>query len=168
MYAVIRGAKLFTLLPPTDILYLEEREFQTMKYKIKKKGITSDNDTVSDQATLVGRVKLSDLELTSIGCPSETLNWICTDPDDPHVLEKFPNFHFAHPIRCAVQPGEILYIPGDLMATFLSSFYIFKLQVQISFTVTDVTNLFYCSDVVPSSVSVMPNYCCQLLVRSKV
>ena len=67
---------MFTLLPPTDILYLEEREFQTMKYKIKKKGIHSDYDTVSDQATLVGRVKQSDLELTSFGCPSET----CREP----------------------------------------------------------------------------------------
>jgi Cupin-like domain len=168
MYAVIRGAKIFTLLPPTDILYLEEREFQTMKYKIKKKGISSDDDTVSDQATLVGRVKQSDLELTSIGCPSETLKWICTDPDDPNVLEKFPTFHYAHPIRCTVKPGEVLYIPGDSMAIFLSSFYIFRLQVHISFILNDFSNDLSCSDVVPSSVSVMLNYCCQLLVRSKV
>jgi Cupin-like domain len=168
MYAVISGAKTFTLLPPTDILYLEEREFQTMKYKIKKKGIPSDDDTVSDQATLIGRVKQSDLELTSIGCPSETLNWICTDPDDPNVLEKFPNFHFAHPIRCTVQPGEVLYIPGDLMAIFMSSFVLLRVHLYNSFILNDFSNHFYCSDVVPSSVSIMLNYCCQLLVRSKV
>ena len=137
MYAVIRGAKMFTLLPPTDILYLEEREFQTMKYKIKKKGIPSDDDTVSDQAALVGRVKQSDLELTSIDCPSETLKWICTDPDDPNVLKKFPTFHFAHPIRCTVQPGEILYIPGDLMATFMSSVMYLLAHLHICFILNE-------------------------------
>lgn len=128
---------MFTLLPPTDILYLEEREFQTMKYKIKKKGIPSDDDTVSDQAALVGRVKQSDLELTSIDCPSETLKWICTDPDDPNVLKKFPTFHFAHPIRCTVQPGEILYIPGDLMATFMSSVMYLLAHLHICFILNE-------------------------------
>lgn len=117
MYAVIAGEKKFTLLPPTDILYLEEREFQTMKYKIKRKGMYSDHEIAEDHsslATVVGRVQKEDLELTSTGCPSETLKWISTDPDDPDVLKKFPNFRFAHPIRCTVQPGEVLYIPGDL------------------------------------------------------
>lgn len=142
MYAVIRGEKIFTLLPPTDILYLEEREFQTMKYKIKEKGIPLDNETVSDQATLVGRVIQSELELTSIGCPSEALKWICTDPDDPNVLKKFPNFHFAHPIRCTVQPGEVLYIPGEqhFMATIMCSFYVYNGSLHISFILNDFSN----------------------------
>jgi hypothetical protein len=36
MYAVISGEKTFTLLPPTDILYLQTKECQKMIYNVKK------------------------------------------------------------------------------------------------------------------------------------
>ena len=125
MYAVITGAKTFTLLPPTDILYLEKNEYSTMKYQLKKEyhnekggemcpSIDVDIDNSEESLPILNnRVGIHDLELISNKCPSESLNWISTNPDDPDVLRKFPNFKYAHPIRCTVRPGEILYIPGE-------------------------------------------------------
>ena len=121
MYAVITGEKTFTLLPPTDILYLKEKEYSTMQYKIKgchssqpasQCAAESNNQLLG--VPVVGRLKKADLELTSAGCPSSSLMWIETDPDDPEVLKKHPAFRYAHPIRCKIQPGEVLYIPGRM------------------------------------------------------
>lgn len=122
MYAVITGEKTFTLLPPTDILYLKEKEYSTMQYKIKMSchSSKSASDCVVESnyqengVPVIGRLKKSDLELTTAGCPSSSLMWIGTDPDDPDVLTEHPAFRYAHPIRCKIQPGEVLYIPGIL------------------------------------------------------
>lgn len=120
MYAVITGEKTFTLLPPTDILYLEEKEVQSMQYEVREGYSANDKEEAcsgvsnpQDCLILDKRLKKVDLRLTSSGCPTDSLTWICTDPDDPEVLTKHPNFKYAHPLRCKVQPGEILYIPGE-------------------------------------------------------
>ena len=120
MYAVISGAKTFTLLPPTDILYLEQSEYPTMKYQLNSAYLGDNGNGVHqslNKATdilpvLKKRLKADDLRLSHETCPSESLTWISTNPDDPDVLKKSPNFKYAHPIRCTVLPGEILYIPG--------------------------------------------------------
>jgi hypothetical protein len=125
MYAVITGEKTFTLLPPTDILYLKEKEYSTMQYKIKMSYHSSqpaneyavDSNNQLHEAPVVGRLKKADLELTAAGCPSSSLTWIETDPDDPDVLKEHPAFRYAHPIRCKIQPGEVLYIPGTTKCT---------------------------------------------------
>lgn len=109
MYAVVSGEKTFTLLPPTDILYMQEKEFPTAKYQIKKKTNSSDSSVID---VVSSRLKREDLEFTRAGCPSDFLTWIATDPDDSEVLEEYPAFRYAHVIRCKVLPGEILYIPG--------------------------------------------------------
>lgn len=120
MYAVITGEKTFTLLPPTDLLYLDEKEYPSMQYRVKNTFGSVDSSTAScvdgtqpHIAILLNRVKAADLELTRNGCLTESLTWIGTDPDDPNVLTKHPTFRHAHPLRCKVQPGEILYIPGE-------------------------------------------------------
>jgi Cupin-like domain len=119
MYAVITGEKTFTLLPPTDLLYLEEKEYPSMQYRMKGTldSVTSStanciNGPLPHTTTLVNRVKAGDLELTRNRCPTESLTWIGTDPDDPNVVRRHPTFRHAHPLRCKIQPGEILYIPG--------------------------------------------------------
>ena len=120
MYAVISGAKTFTLLPPTDVLYLKQTEYSTMKYQLKSIYLKDDcnevcqslNEATETLPVLNERLKSKDLELTRQTCPSESLYWISTNPDDPNVLKKSPHFKYAHPIRCTVLPGEILYIPG--------------------------------------------------------
>lgn len=126
MYAVITGEKTFTLLPPTDLLYLEEKEYSSMQYRMKGTFDTAARSAIDCTsgiepltATLTDRrVKASDLVLTSSGCPTESLTWIGTDPDDPNVLTRHPSFRYAHPLRCKIQPGEILYIPGILPNVF--------------------------------------------------
>ena len=119
MYAVITGEKTFTLLPPTDILYLEEKDYPCMQYRVKGTQSTVASSTAGcidgtepHVATLINRVKAADLELTRNGCPTESLTWIGTDPDDPNVITRHPTFRHSHPLRCKIQPGEILYIPG--------------------------------------------------------
>lgn len=94
-YAVISGAKTFTLLPPTDCVYLPEKVYPTAKYEI-----SGGSDT------------LGSLQLSSENCPTTSLSWISLDPDDPHVCEKYPSFARTHPLRCTVYPGEVLYIPA--------------------------------------------------------
>lgn len=94
-YAVIRGAKTFTLLPPTDIAFLPENTYPTMRYECAN---SSD--------------RTRSLVLTDDGCPASSIKWIPLDPDDPGVCEKYPTFSNTHPIRCTVCPGEILYIPA--------------------------------------------------------
>lgn len=94
-YAVISGAKTFTLLPPTDIAFLPEETFPTAKY-----------EAIGDLNSI------DSLEITQEGCPVDALSWIPLDPDDPNVCEKYPGFANAHPLRCIVYPGEVLYIPA--------------------------------------------------------
>lgn len=120
MYAVITGEKTFTLLPPTDLLYLDEKEYPSMQYRVKGTFDSVDSSTARcidgtqpHIAILLNRAKAADLELTRNGCLTESLTWIGTDPDDPNVLTKQPTFRHAHPLRCKIQPGEVLYIPGE-------------------------------------------------------
>jgi peptidyl-lysine (3S)-dioxygenase / protease len=127
MYAVITGEKTFTLLPPTDLLYLEEKEYPSMQYRVKGNVGSAPSSTAGcidgtppHPTTLVNRVKAGDLELTRNGCPTESLTWIGTDPDDPNVLMRHPTFRHARPLRCKIQPGEILYIPGAYDQTDVS------------------------------------------------
>mmetsp|Transcript_7864 Transcript_7864/g.7927 ORF Transcript_7864/g.7927 Transcript_7864/m.7927 type:complete len:501 (-) Transcript_7864:10-1512(-) len=110
MYAVISGEKTFTLLPPTDIMYLDEREYPTRKYQLRNKKHPDSVD--SDQIVLHDRLKHENLELYESENPSEKIPWISTDPEDPLILIKNPKFKYAHPLRCRVQEGEILYIPA--------------------------------------------------------
>lgn len=120
MYAVITGEKTFTLLPPTDILYLKEKEYPAMQYKVKSSyhSSRSFNECTVELSNrlggmpIVGKLTKADLELTDVGCPSSSLIWIETDPDDPDVLKAHPAFRHAHPMRCKIHPGEVLYIPG--------------------------------------------------------
>lgn len=100
MYAVVSGEKIFTLFPPTDAAFLPEGEFPTLRYYIAEdKGQTSMR-----------------LGLSSAGCDFPTLRWIHYDPDadcshhrgNATVLSS----QFAHPLRCTLSAGEVLYIPA--------------------------------------------------------
>ena len=58
------------------------------------------------------RIKSSDLVLTQSVDDPPDLNWIVTDPDDPNVLQTYPEFKYAHPIHCTLYAGDVLYIPA--------------------------------------------------------
>lgn len=100
MYVVISGEKTFTLMPPTDVAFLEEKEYPSAQYIVN-------GDGKEDASGHIPRLSLS-----KECCPYPTVSWIDCDPNDPLVLQKHPRFSRAHPVRCTVQPGEILYIPA--------------------------------------------------------
>lgn len=55
---------------------------------------------------------VDDMMLSSEGCPSPTVSWIDFDPDSPDAVASYPPFAMAHPLRCRVRAGEMLYIPA--------------------------------------------------------
>eukprot|EP01111_Echinosteliopsis_oligospora_P012917 TRINITY_DN4505_c0_g1_i1.p1 TRINITY_DN4505_c0_g1~~TRINITY_DN4505_c0_g1_i1.p1 ORF type:complete len:277 (+),score=57.40 TRINITY_DN4505_c0_g1_i1:28-858(+) len=89
IYCVISGEKIFTLLPPTDLPYLYEREYPCATYHESSKDLFE--------------VKPDE--------PVTKIPWISVDPDYPN-LEKHPLFSRAKPVRCVVGPGEMLYLPS--------------------------------------------------------
>jgi jumonji domain-containing protein 7 len=79
---VIDGEKTFTLLPPTDIAFLPQQSYTTARYDIK-------SDRRND-ISACSRILKDDLVL--VVNENERVCWIPLDPDDPHVLEKYPDF----------------------------------------------------------------------------
>lgn len=100
MYAVVSGEKTFTLFPPTDAAFLPEGEFPTLRYCLAE-----DDGEPSMR-----------LGLSSAGCDFPTLRWIHYDPDADclHHRGSTPvlSSQFAHPLRCTLSAGEVLYIPA--------------------------------------------------------
>eukprot|EP00752_Nemacystus_decipiens_P010892 g9685.t1 len=95
MYCVVRGEKLFTLLPPSDVLFLYEQEYPSGRYRYRQRN--GENG---------GRGGF-EVELEG----GTTVPWIPVDPACPD-LDKYPLFRHASPIQCRVGPGDILYLPA--------------------------------------------------------
>ncbi|CAM9627582.1 unnamed protein product [Sphacelaria rigidula] len=88
MYCVLRGEKQFTLLPPSDVLFLYEQEYPQGRYRRKDDG--------------------SGFE---VHMEEGIVPWIPVDPACPD-LSRYPNFQYASPVQCNVGPGDILYLPA--------------------------------------------------------
>lgn len=102
MYVVLSGEKTFTLLPPTDVAFLPQRSFPTLRHAIKDYALSPQR-----------RLKREDLYYTDVDCPSEELTWIDVDIDAPGVENSHKElFQRVRPIRCNVRAGETLYIPA--------------------------------------------------------
>ncbi|RKP09052.1 cupin-like domain-containing protein [Thamnocephalis sphaerospora] len=86
LYAVMTGAKVFTLLPPTTQPCLYERDYEHACYRA---------DTLA-------------LEPTT---PPQRVPWIPVDPTRPD-LERFPRYANARPLTVRVEPGDMLYLPA--------------------------------------------------------
>ena len=114
MYAVISGEKVFTLLPPTDVAYLPEKEFKTLKYQLQHKQLHTSNTIPTNNNESID-FKDMELVLTSSDCPAESLSWIPLDPEDEQDSEKYPEFWKAHPIRCTVKPGNDVFVLCDVL-----------------------------------------------------
>ncbi|PRP89286.1 hypothetical protein PROFUN_02160 [Planoprotostelium fungivorum] len=89
IYAVVKGTKTFTLLPPTDLPFLYVDRFIGARY--------SREDS--------GKFRIKEDE------PREEIPWIPVDPDSAD-LEAYPLFRYAHPVQCEVKEGEVLYLPS--------------------------------------------------------
>ncbi|CAM9247938.1 unnamed protein product [Choristocarpus tenellus] len=88
MYCVVRGEKQFTLLPPSDVMFLYEQLYPQARYQ-------------------------QDAERGAFNVLLEegSVNWSPVDPACPD-LTRHPLFRYASPIQCTVQAGEILYLPS--------------------------------------------------------
>lgn len=102
LYCVVEGEKLFTLMPPVDVLFLEEKEFATRRWCV---------NTPCDQGKNLSNLKKSDLHLSADEDhrPQKEVSWLCFDPDLP---EHSRHFERCHPIRVSVTKGEVLYLPA--------------------------------------------------------
>ncbi|KAI0677364.1 Clavaminate synthase-like protein [Trametes maxima] len=88
IYTVIRGSKTFTLLPPTEGWFLEERRYP--------------------HATYVRSATTSQLELVPSPVDTPLVRWSSVaDPTAPGALPVG-----AHPIHVTVNAGETLYLPA--------------------------------------------------------
>ncbi|EGC30777.1 hypothetical protein DICPUDRAFT_157443 [Dictyostelium purpureum] len=97
LYAVVKGTKIFTLLPPTDYPFLYERDFKSATYV----------NEVSSSSPFHLVAKLDE--------PSFTLPWIPVDPTKPlqdNIKSGYPLIERAHPIDIQVHEGEVLYLPS--------------------------------------------------------
>jgi len=121
IYAVVCGEKHFTLLPPTDLLYLYERPYESARYKFNE--INRKWDIIPE-------------EINSL------VPWISVDPDKPNV-EKYPLSANLKPYHCTVKAGEILYLPslwyhkvaqkGDAEGKTIAVNYWYDMQYDIKF-----------------------------------
>ncbi|KDQ64509.1 hypothetical protein JAAARDRAFT_145309 [Jaapia argillacea MUCL 33604] len=88
IYTVIRGAKHFTLLPPTDGCFMEERSYSHATYA---------RDSPSSPLTILPSPN-----------PTPPVRW--SSISDPHLPNNLPSV--AHPIHITVEAGEALYLPA--------------------------------------------------------
>lgn len=101
MYAVIEGEKTFWLFPPSDVAFLDEREYPTRQYSVDK-ARTEDG----------AHIKIHDMFLLPTPPNSSSVPWIALDPCDPTIIDKVPKFKYASPLYCTLKKGEVLYIPA--------------------------------------------------------
>jgi len=95
-YCVIDGEKTFTLLPPGDIAFMNEKEYKTKSYKYKK-----DNNDVDNNY----RIKKDDIIISETS--NNKVSWIAKDPNNNSSF-----FKDCHPYQITLKKGETLYLPA--------------------------------------------------------
>jgi jumonji domain-containing protein 7 len=104
LYFVISGEKTFTLLPPSDCIFVPEATYPTARY------VASNSSPCAQRSEGTADWTLS---LTTRDCPVNELTWTPLDPNQPTSVAKYPQFaKYAHPIQVTVSAGECLYIPA--------------------------------------------------------
>lgn len=94
LYCVIRGRKIFTLLPPSDLPLIPYELYTPARFKATDSG---NFEIVEDSGEHFAT--------------SNKVPWIAIDPLNPDV-KKYPKFAKADPITCTVNSGEMLYLPS--------------------------------------------------------
>jgi jumonji domain-containing protein 7 len=88
------GDKIITLCPPSDILFVEEKEYLSGQF-------------VQDKITKEWKVKLLNY--------SDTVRWIGGDVTRKDQVEqqlRYPLLQYTNPITVRVKPNEMIYIPS--------------------------------------------------------
>ena len=106
---------------------MTETEFPTCRYRYVGKTNENENtsveidsnntiptttDQTNQDVTIKERIKQQHLQLSSSDCPTESITWISSDPDNPLDLLQHPKLQYTHPIHVKVHAGEVLYIPA--------------------------------------------------------
>jgi jumonji domain-containing protein 7 len=89
IYSVIRGQKIFTLMPPTDMWCVYKTMYPAYRHKYSKADGWSVERVEDDLST----------------------PWIPIDPNEPD-FDKYPRFSHATCLRVTVREGETLYLPS--------------------------------------------------------
>jgi len=87
IYCVVRGHKIITLHPPTDLPWIPYKNYKPAVYKSSDSGF----------------------EIKDV--PGPDMPWICVDPLNPDLVN-YPNYANATKIQVKVSAGEILYLPS--------------------------------------------------------
>lgn len=92
LYCVVRGTKRFTLLPPTDLPWLNQQWFREANYERNEEG------------KLVPKLQE----------PENAIPWIPIDPDMPEEerWRKHKRAALISPLHVDVHEGEMLYLPA--------------------------------------------------------
>lgn len=92
LYCVVRGTKRFTLLPPTDLPWLNQKWFREANYERNSDG------------KLVPKLQE----------PETAIPWIPIDPDMPEEerWQKHKRAALISPLHVEVNEGEMLYLPA--------------------------------------------------------
>lgn len=96
LYCVIKGKKIFTLLPPSDLPLIPYRLYDPARYKVTDGGnfeIIEERESPKESST------------------SNKVPWIAIDPLNPD-LKTHPQYAKAKPVTCVVNAGEMLYLPS--------------------------------------------------------
>jgi jumonji domain-containing protein 7 len=102
-YCVLKGTKTFTLFPPTDIAFIPEETYPTVKFQRNHSGHSS-------------RVLKSELSLSEEN--SSSIQWISWDPDDPLSLHNEFS-HLTHPIRVTGSFASFVYLNTCMYLLFV-------------------------------------------------
>lgn len=108
IYCVVSGYKEFTLLPPTDRLWLPYKTFPVGQYKETEPGNFDINLFHSDKWMTKGDQDSNNAEND---LDSDTVPWIDIDLSNPDY-DKYPLYKNASPIKVVIEKGDILYLPS--------------------------------------------------------
>ncbi|KAI9910934.1 hypothetical protein PsorP6_011104 [Peronosclerospora sorghi] len=115
MYCVVKGQKEFTLLPPSAVGCLYEREFPSTRYHHTESPAPRPSEHLVRNAHVTERFheKYPALDKWVLLSSLETgaTPWIPVDP--VHIdAERFPLASALRPIQVVVNAGEVLYLPS--------------------------------------------------------
>lgn len=115
MYAVVRGEKHFTLLPPTDYYWLSRQTLPRAVWQRKGSQSTSqttESSPVSSSSSSGGEIVCGDF-IARPAPEGDIVPWIDVDVKNPRPGdERKVNFTQLCKFDVVVRPGQVLYLPS--------------------------------------------------------